>query len=34
MLPREVTIKNEKLMLSPFACKSIDAGKREREEEP
>lgn len=34
MLPREVTIKNEELMLSPFACKSTDAGKREREEEP
>lgn len=34
MLPREVTIKNEELMLSPFACKSVYAGNREREEEP
>ncbi len=34
MLPREVTLKNEEIMLSPYACKSADAGKRMREEEP
>ena len=34
MLPREVTIENEKLMLGSYACKSADAGKREHEEEP
>ena len=34
MLPREVTEKNEDIMLSQYACKSADAGKRLREEEP
>lgn len=34
MLPREITIQNEKIMLSEFACKSEDAGKREKEIEP
>ncbi|MCH5199952.1 MAG: deoxyguanosinetriphosphate triphosphohydrolase [Oscillospiraceae bacterium] len=34
MLPREVTIKNEEIMLSPYACKSADAGEREAKEEP
>lgn len=34
MLPREVTIKNEELMLSSFACKSADAGRRDKGEEP
>ena len=29
MLPREVTITNEETMLSPYACKSADAGARE-----
>lgn len=34
MLPREVTIKNEEILLSAYACKSADAGKRNSEEEP
>lgn len=34
MLPREVTIKNEEIMLSPYACKSADAGARDTYEEP
>lgn len=34
MLPREVTIKNEEMMLSPYACKSADAGARDTDEEP
>ena len=34
MLPREVTIKNEETMLSPYACKSAAAGEREIREEP
>ena len=34
MLPREVTIKNEEMLLSPYACKSIDAGERDTYEEP
>lgn len=33
MLPREVTEKNEEIMLSPYACKSINAGEREQTEE-
>lgn len=34
MLPREVTIKNEEMLLSPYACKSEDTKGRERFEEP
>lgn len=34
MLPREVTLKNEEIMLSPYACKSAEAGEREEREEP
>lgn len=34
MLPREVTLENEKLMLSEFACKSADTKGRARAEEP
>lgn len=34
MLPREVTIKNEEMMLSVYACKSTDAGARDTYEEP
>lgn len=34
MLPREVTLKNEEIMLSPYACKSAEAGEREEKEEP
>lgn len=34
MLPREVTIKNEEMMLSPYACKSAGAGARDTYEEP
>lgn len=33
MLPREVTMKNEELMLSPYACKSADTKGRETSEE-
>lgn len=34
MLPREVTIKNEEMMLSVYACKSAEAGARDTYEEP
>lgn len=34
LLPREITQKNEKIMLSEFACLSENAGKRDKEEAP
>lgn len=34
LLPREQTYKNEEIMLSRYACKSIEAGGRTRAEEP